>query len=116
MPIINNEIERVVIQNTLGEYEIDKENHSEDNTDFDVHMNLFNLIGDAPDEDWMADIKLPEFLSEIVTQASMEAAQEFRRRDFVEIYRESKEKKHIDAGDADKELVNRTLNQPHDLT
>lgn len=113
MPKITDKIEKMVLANALAEFEIDEQNHSKDNEDFEVHMNLFNLIGDQPEEDWMANIYLPEFYGEIVTQASIEAAQEFQRRDFVAVYHESKKPEHMAAAEADKELINRTLNQPH---
>lgn len=108
-----NEVESIVLARTKGEYEIDRQNHIDDNNGFEIYMNLYNLIGDEPDEDWQSNIRLPEFLSGMLTQSSIEAFQEFRRRDFVEIYHESKEKEHMAAGEAKKELINRTLNQPH---
>jgi len=108
-----DKVERFIIEMSMAEFAIDEHNHEDDNDDFEVHMNLFDLIGDEPDEDWMSNIKLPEFWSEIITMASLEAAQEFKRRDFVEIYHQDKDPRLIAAGEADKELVNRTLNQPH---
>ncbi|KKK89516.1 hypothetical protein LCGC14_2732310, partial [marine sediment metagenome] len=102
-----------IIQMSTAEFAIDEHNHEDDNQDFEVHMNLYDLVGNEPDEDWMSNIKLPEFWGEIITQNSLEAAQEFKRRDYVEIYHQDKDPRLIAAGEADKELINRTLNQSH---
>lgn len=105
--------ESVVISNTEAEFEIDKQNHTDFNDDYELYLGMYNLIPDSPEEEWMSNVPLPEFLSEMTTQMSIEAAQEFKRRDFVEVFPESKDKKHLLAGEAKKELINRTLNQKH---
>lgn len=113
MPKTQDEIERVILENTKAEYDIDVQNHTRDNEDFELYMSIYNLVPDQPEEPWMSNTPLPEFLTEMTVQSGLEAAQEFRRRDFVEIFHESKDDKHRLAGEAKKELINRVLNQRH---
>ncbi len=108
-----DEIEHVIIENTEAEFAVDVQNHDRDNKDFELYQNMYNLVPITPEEEWMADTYLPEFFTEMTVQSGLEAAQEFRRRDYVEIYHESKEDKHRLAGEAKKELINRVLNQRH---
>lgn len=108
-----DEIERVILENTKAEFDIDVRNHQQDNDDFELYQSIYNLVPDQPEEQWMSNTVLPEFHTEMTVQSGLEAAQEFRRRDFVEIYHESKDDKHRLAGEAKKELINRVLNQRH---
>ncbi len=113
MPKTKDEIERVILENTKAEFDIDVRNHDRDNQDFELYQSIYNLVPDQPEEAWMSNTVLPEFQTEMTVQSGIEAAQEFRRRDFVEIYHESKDDKHRLAGEANKEGINRTLNQKH---
>lgn len=108
-----DEIERVILENTQAEFDIDVQNHTRDNEDFELYQSMYDLIRDQPEESWMSNTPLPEFLTEMIVQSGLEAAQEFRRRDYVEIFHESKDDKHRLAGEAKKELINRVLNQRH---
>ena len=113
MPKKTDDIETVVIERTKAEFKVDETNHERDNEAFEIYLSMYDLVPDMPEEEWMSNVTIPEFLSEMLTQASIEASQEFRRRDFVEVYHESKDKAHRLAGEAKKELINRTLNQKH---
>ena len=108
-----DEIEHIIMEKTEAELSVDMQNHERANQDFELYQNIFNLVPVAPEEDWMSNTVLPEFQTEIIVQSGIEAAQEFRRRDFVEIYPESKDEKHLLAGEANKECINRELNQRH---
>jgi len=108
-----DEIEDLIIEKTEAEYAVDCQNHEKDNEDFELYQSMYNLARMQTDEDWQSNTPLPEFLTEMIVQSGLEAAQEFRRRDFVEIYHESKDDKHRLAGEAKKELINRVLNKRH---
>ncbi len=108
-----DEIEHIIIENTEAEFAVDVQNHDRDNKDFELYQNMYNLVPITPEEEWMADTYIPEFFTEMIVQSGLEAAQEFRRRDYVEIYHESKDDKHRLAGESRKELINRVLNQRH---
>jgi len=107
------EIENVVIERTEKEFDIDVRNHDQENKDFQRYQSIYNLEPIATSEEWMSNTVLPEFLTEMTVQTGIEVAQEFRRRDYVEIYHESKEDEHRLAGEANKELINRVLNKRH---
>ncbi len=113
MPKTIDEIERVILENTKAEFDIDVQNHDRDNQDFELYQSIYDLVPEQPEESWQSNTPLPEFLTEMIVQSGLEAAQEFRRRDFVEIFHESKDDKHRLAGEAKKELINRVLNKRH---
>lgn len=61
--------------------------------------------------DWMSDIFIPEFPAQMLTQSSIEANQYFTTRDYVGVYLEDGSPEAVKKADANKELINRTLNQ-----
>lgn len=81
--------------------------------DFELSIDLLECERTERNADWMSDIFLPEFPSQMLTQSSIEANQYFQTRDFVEVYLEDEDAKAIASADANRELINRTLNQRH---
>lgn len=106
-------IENVILVNTEAEFDIDVRNKRRENEEFERNQAMYDLVPDQPEEQWMANTVIPEFWTEVTVQTGLEMKQEFTRRDFVEIYHESKDDKHRLAGEARKELYNRVLNKRH---
>lgn len=106
-------IENVVIVNTEAEFAIDVQNKRRSNDEFERNQAMYDLIADQPEQNWMANTVIPEFWTEVTVQTGLEMKQEFTRRDYVEIYHESKDDNHRLAGEARKELINRVLNKRH---
>jgi len=107
---IQNQLKMQVID---SEYKISKANQSQDVNEFESYVDLLDSVREPKDYDWMSDIRLPEFLSRILTQTSIDVAQYFQTRDFVEAYLEDESDVAKNASDAAKECINRTLNQRH---
>jgi len=96
-----------------GEVNVAKQNQDIDNIDFENFVALLDAERQEKDYDWMSDIRIPEFASHFLTQSSVDVAQYFQTRDFVEVYLEDEGDEAIANSNASKELINRTLNQRH---
>lgn len=96
-----------------GEYALNKKNRSDEDAEFDSYIDLLDSIREPKQYDWMSDIRLPEFISHVLTQASIDADQYFKTRDFVEAYLEDEGDEAKANAEAAKECINRTLNQRH---
>lgn len=96
-----------------GEYVSAKSNQSVDEEDFKTYIALLNSERPEKEYSWMSDISLPEFATHIATQASLDVAQYFSTRDFVECYIEDEGDQALANAASSKELINRTLNQKH---
>ena len=96
-----------------GEYETSKLNRQGANDDFEAYVDLLDGERTEKEYDWNSDIHIPEFLSHILTQSSIDVGQYFQTRDFVEVYIEDEGEESLKAADSTKELINRTLNQRH---
>jgi hypothetical protein len=94
-----------------GEVQVSKQNKIQEMDDFYAVMDLFDAVRAEKDYDWMSDIFIPEFPSEMLTQTSIDVAQYFQTRDFVEVYVADETQEALDAAEATKELINRTLNR-----
>lgn len=103
--------DQLVHQIMVGEVQVAEQNSSDDNSDFESYVDLFDSIRTAKEYDWMSDISIPEFASHMLTQSSMDVAQYFQTRDFCEVYLEDEGEQAKAHADATKELINRTLNQ-----
>ena len=95
----------------LKEYDTGKTNISNRINEFESIIDMFEGIRIEKNADWMSDINFPEFVSQMLTQSSIEANQYFQTRDFVEVYLEDGSPNAVIKADANKELINRTLNQ-----
>lgn len=107
---VEDQITSIVIDN---EYFTAKTNRQYDNEEYESFIDLFDAERSEKDYDWMSDISLPEFTSHMLTQSSIDVAQYFKTRDFIEVYVEDEGDEAKGSADAAKELINRTLNQKH---
>ena len=105
-------VEKILVAKlAVNEYETHKAYNAQDNRDFETYVAL--LDGDRPEKeyDWMSDISLGDFFSHVATQSSLDVSQYFQTKDFVECYAEDSGDEAVRAADANKELINRTLNR-----
>jgi len=82
-------------------------------TDMEFAVDMLEAERTERHYDWQSDIFLPEFAAHVLTQSSDEASQYFQTRDFVEVYLEDESPEALTKADANRELINRTLNQRH---
>lgn len=94
-----------------NEYTVSKQNRAFDISDFEACVDLFDNERYEKEYDWQSDIPIPEFASQMLTQASIDVAQYFQTRDFVETYIQDPSDEALLAADASEELLNRTLNR-----
>jgi hypothetical protein len=71
-----------------GEVEIAIQNQDVTNNDFEEFVYLLDSERHQKHYEWMSDIRIPEFASHMLTQSSIDVAQYFQTRDFVEVYLE----------------------------
>ena len=110
----NEEKEVFVVKQVIDdEMEIAKSNNQWKISDMELAIDMLEAERTEKNADWMSDIFLPEFASQMLTQSSIEANQYFQTRDFVEVYIEDEGDEVLTMADANKELINRTLNQTH---
>lgn len=107
---VETHIARIVVDN---EYKIGKENIQGKISDFEASIDILECERTEKNADWMSDIFFPEFTAQMLTQSSIEANQYFQTKDFVEVYLEDESDEAIAKAEANKELINRTLNQRH---
>lgn len=105
---IEAQIAKMVIEQ---EYNIGKQNMASRIADLESAIDMLECERTEKNYDWNSDIFWPEFASQMLTQSSLEANQYFQSRDFVEVYIEDGSDQAIKSADANKELINRTLNQ-----
>ena len=114
MPKVSDKIEDILINKVVDkEFATAKTNAEDDNDLFDSYIDLIDSVREPKDYDWMSDIRIPEFVSHVLTQSSIDANQYFSTKDFVEAYLEDDSDEAMANADAAKECVNRTLNQRH---
>jgi len=107
----NETVETQLAGIVFNEYTISKQNRSHDMTDFEACVDLFDNERYEKEYDWQSDIPIPEFSSQMLTQISLDVAQYFQTRDFVETYIQDASDEALLAADAAEELLNRTLNR-----
>jgi len=105
---VEQQLAKIVIDN---EYAVAQANQGQDIEDFQSYLDMFDAIRSEKDYDWMSDIFIPEFPSHMLTQSSIDVAQYFQTRDFVEVYVMDKSDEATAAADSTKELVNKSLNR-----
>jgi len=114
MAKISAEVEKRVAEAVIGkEWETAKRNKNTESDEFKDAVNLLDSVREPKQYEWMSDVRLPEFTARFLTQASIDANQYFTTREFTEVYIEDKSDKALNAAEATKELINRTLNQKH---
>jgi len=101
-------VKKIVID---SEYSKSLENKTFDTAEFEGILDMLECERTEKNADWRSDIFIPQFFSQIISQASGDANQYFQSRDFVETYIGSDRK--APAAQASERLINRTLNQRH---
>jgi len=105
-------VEKAIINKlAVGEYETHKMQSQQDNEDFETYVALLDADRPEKEQEWRSDISIPEFASHVLTQSSLDVAQYFQTHDFVECYCEDEDEQSLLAAQANKELINRTLNR-----
>ena len=108
----NEEVEKAVQKIVVdSEYRTWVSNNEWDNEEFEACLDMLECVRSEKNASWRSNIMLPQFFSQIVTQASNDASQYFSRRDFVETY--VMDNKKTPSANAAERLINRTLNQRH---
>src|SRR3990167_1174894 len=105
---VEDQIAKTIID---SEYATGKRNNEYKTGEFESSIDMLECERTEKDVDWMSDIFFPEFASQMLTQSSLEASQYFQTKDFVEVYLEDESDDAIKKSEANKELINRTLNQ-----
>lgn len=105
---VENQLSKIVVDH---EYQTAKTNQTNERSDFEHYIDLFDAERNEKEYDWMSDIFIPEFPSHMLTQSAIDVSQYFQTRDFIEVYIEDESPQTLAAADATKELVNRTLNR-----
>lgn len=95
------------------EYEVYKTNKGTETNEFESFIDLLASERQEKQYSWMSDIRIPEFISHILTQSSIDVGQYFQTRDFVEVYLQDESDEAKECSEATKECINRTLNQRH---
>lgn len=114
MPGFGDEIDKRVCSQVIDtEYAVAKINQSAEMSEFDGIIDLLDARRTDKDYEWMSDIRVPEFVTHVLTQASMDVATYFRTRDYVEVYLEDQSEEALLSAEAAAECINRTLNQRH---
>jgi hypothetical protein len=88
-------------------------NMQDDHDDYEAVVDLIENERTEKDYDWMSNISLPEYASHFLTQAADDANTYFSTRDFVEVYIQDESPEAKAAAKANKDLINKTLNQRH---
>lgn len=110
---MKEEIEKIITSLVYEEYDNALANKSIERSDFEAYVDMLNCERTEKDYDWMSDIFVPEFTSHMLTQAGIDASMYFKSRDYVEVYVSSDKNEDLAAAEANKELINRTLNQKY---
>lgn len=90
-----------------------KVNLQDSHEEYEALIDLIENVRSEKEYEWMSNVSLPEYPSHVLTQAASDAATYFQTRDFVEVYHQDETPEAIAAAKANKELINRTLNQRH---
>jgi hypothetical protein len=105
------DIEDKLLNQVLNEYTTAQVNMDDDNRDYESYVDLLDSVRQEKEYDWNSDIRIPEFVSHVLTQSADDVSQYFQTRDFVEVYINDESDQAKAASEAVKELQNRTLNQ-----
>ena len=103
------ELEKNIAQNIMKAINSGDSELSAKHDDMDAYVDLFSAERSEKDYEWMSDIFIPEFPTQINTQLSIDVDQYFKTRDFVGVYLQ--DKKGILPAASAQECINRTLNR-----
>lgn len=103
------------IENQLynDEFRVSEINKVDENSELEDFIDMMDSVRNRKDYDWQSDIAIPEFAAHMLTQASIDANTNFSTRDFTEVYVQDESDEAMAQAEAQKELINRTLNQEH---
>lgn len=93
------------------EYATGLTNNEGDNADFEAIIDMLECERTEKNADWRSDIFIPQFFSQIISEASGDAVAMFQNRDYTETFVMDGTK--TKAADAAERAINRTLNQKH---
>ena len=105
------------IEQTLISQVYDKElliaeqNQQANDNDYESYLGIIAGERDEKTYEWQSDIRIPEFMSHFLTQASIDVGQYFQTRDFVEVKINDPSEEAKLSADSAKECINRTLNK-----
>jgi hypothetical protein len=94
-----------------GEYVVGQSNNNIPDADYLDYLDMFDCERTERNYDWMSDIYMPEFLSQMLTQSAIEAGLYFKTHDFVEVYVGNDDEMSIRSAKVNKDLINNTLNR-----
>ena len=94
-----------------GEYVVGQSNNNIPDADYLDYLDMFDCERTEKNYDWMSDIYMPEFLSQMLTQSAIEAGLYFKTHDFVEVYVGNDDEMSIRAAKVNKDLINHSLNR-----
>jgi hypothetical protein len=94
-----------------GEYVVGQSNNNIPDADYLDYLDMFDCERTEKNYDWMSDIYMPEFLSQMLTQSAIEAGLYFKTHDFVEVYVGNDDEVSIRAAKVNKDLINHALNR-----
>jgi len=103
----------VIAQLVMEERAIGQSNRASEQSDFEEMIDVFDNIRSRKDYEWMSDISIPEYMSQLITQSAIDANTYFKTREYTEVYLDDDDDDAIAAAHAAKRLVNTTLNQKH---
>jgi hypothetical protein len=94
------------------EWRVGNQNASSRNISFEEMVDMLECKRSKKEYQWMSDIFIPEYPSQVLTTLAMDASQYFANRDFVEAYLQDDSDEAKLKTAAAKRLINRTLNRP----
>jgi len=94
-----------------SEYQTARQNQKYDKDDFESYVDLFDAEHTEREYEWMSDIFIPEFPTQMLTQSAIDVSQYFQTREFVDVFIEDGDEQAQLSAQASKELINRTLNR-----
>ncbi len=104
------EIEKALANRVVGnEYQTAETNAEQGNNDYQSYIDMLSCERTEKNYDWRSDVSVPEFTTLHLMQQGLSATQNFSTRDFTEVY--IGDEKVIPAAQAEKRLINNTLNQ-----
>lgn len=94
------------------EVKTSRQNMRQTNIAFEDMIDMLECRRTKKEYKWMSDIFIPEYASQVLTTAAVDASQYFANRDFVESYLQDDSEEAKKKCAAAKRLINRTLNRP----
>lgn len=113
MATINKDLQKIIAEGIIADYKVGKQNNDLDSADYEAYLDMYDCVRSEREYEWNSNVYIPEFLSQELIQASIEAATRHASRDYVNVYLASNQPEKKKAAEAERELINRTLNLRH---